>query len=178
MGQPDSSPLVVIADAGPLIHLNEIGQLPLLSLFGTVFIPDAVWLEAVTNGTVLGKDIEQLASCRRQTLNATDVVQFVAENHLEYLQSGERECLCLCVRSAVPLLLTDDLAVRDAAKRLNLTPVGSLGLVVRAYRFGLLTLAQAEDCLRDLQSVSSLYVVPAIVELAIEQLHLPMNPEN
>jgi predicted nucleic acid-binding protein len=178
MGKPDSSPLVVVADAGPLIHLNEIGQLQLLSIFGSVFIPDAVWIESVINGTVRKEDIEQLVSCRRHTLNVTDVVQFVAQNRLEHLQSGECECLCLCVRSAVPLLLTDDLAVRDAAKRLDLMPVGSLGLVVRAYRIGLLTLAAAEHCLRDLQSVSSLYVVPAIVELAIEQLHLPTNPEN
>jgi predicted nucleic acid-binding protein len=70
----------------------------------------------------------------------------------------------------VTVLLTDDLAVREAAKRLRLTPVGSLGVIVRAYRVGQLSLADAERHLTDLYAVSSLFVTQAIVELAIEQL--------
>ena len=34
---------VVVTDAGPLIHLNEIGCLSLLRIFETVHVPDAVW---------------------------------------------------------------------------------------------------------------------------------------
>ena len=67
-------------------------------------------------------------------------------------------------------LLTDDLAVREAAKSLNLTPVGSLGIVVRAYHLGNISLAEAEYCLNALYDVSSLFVTRAIVGLAIEQL--------
>ncbi len=71
----------------------------------------------------------------------------------------------------VPILLTDDLAVRDAAKRLGLTPVGSLGVIVRAYRLGHIILTQAEHRIAALYDASSLFVTRAIVELAIEQLH-------
>ena len=43
------------------------------------------------------------------------------ENDLEKLQAGECECLCLCKNLKVVTLLTDDLAARDAAKRLGIT---------------------------------------------------------
>jgi predicted nucleic acid-binding protein len=87
------------------------------------------------------------------------------------LHDGERECLYLCQQIGVPTLLTDDLAVREAAKRLNLTPVGSLGIVVRACRLGYTSLAAAERHIIDLYEVSSLFITRATVELAIEHLH-------
>lgn len=67
-------------------------------------------------------------------------------------------------------LLTDDLAVRDASKRLHLLPVGSLGIVVRAFERGGLSLQDAERRILALYDVSSLFVTRDIAELAIEQL--------
>jgi predicted nucleic acid-binding protein len=68
------------------------------------------------------------------------------------------------------VLLTDDLAVRRAAKALSLTPVGSLGVIAKAYRIGRISLAAAERHLRELYTVSSLFVTQTIVDLAIERL--------
>ena len=36
---------LVIADAGPLIHLDELASFDILADFGTVIVPDAVWRE-------------------------------------------------------------------------------------------------------------------------------------
>jgi len=66
--------------------------------------------------------------------------------------------------------LTDDLAALDAAKRLGITPVGSLGVIVRAYRDGRISLEEAERCILALDSISTLFVTKAIVELAIGEL--------
>lgn len=60
---------------------------------------------------------------------------------------------------------------RRAAKRLKLPPVGSLGIVVKAYRLRYIPLSEAERRIADLYDVNSLFVTRAIVELAIEQLH-------
>ena len=57
-----------------------------------------------------------------------------------------------------------------AAKLLGLTPVGSLGIVARAHRMGRISRDAAERYLRDLHTVSSLFVTPTIVDLAIERL--------
>lgn len=159
-----------VADAGPLIHLTEVGCLSLLRIFACLAIPDAVWAEAVTQGSVPHTDVLALGIVQRHALSLSAVKQFIEQHDLARLQAGEQECLFLCRRLGVTVLLTDDLAVREAAKRLGLTPVGSLGVIVRAHRVGQLSLVDAERHLSDLYAVSSLFVAPAIVELAIEQL--------
>jgi len=162
---------LAVADAGPLIHLNEIGCLSLLRIFETLHIPDAVWSETVGRGHVLQDDVQGLSIVQRHTLPPLEIAQFIQDNGLIALHEGERECLFLCQHIGVAILLTDDLAVREAAKQLNLTPVGSLGVVVRAYRLGRISLADAEHHISDLYDISSLFVTRALVELAIAQLH-------
>jgi len=122
-----------VADAGPLIHLTEIGYLPLMSVFEALHIPDAVWQETVSQGLVSPGDIFGLHTVHLHSVAQPEVTRFVQKIGLESLNDGERECLYLCQQIGVSTLLTDDLAVREAAKSLNLTPVGSLGIVVRAY---------------------------------------------
>ena len=161
---------VVVTDAGPLIHLTEVGCLLFLHIFQVVHIPGAVWSETVGQNRVSQNDVLALGNVQQHILSESEVVQFVQENHLENLHNGERECLYLCQQMGVSILLTDDLAVREAAKRLNLTPVGSLGIVVRACRLGHISSTDAERYLADLYDVSSLFVTRAIVELSIEQL--------
>ena len=62
------------------------------------------------------------------------------------------------------------MAVRDAARRLHIVPVGSLGIVISAFKGEEITLQEAELYIAELHDVSSLFVARAIAELAIEQL--------
>jgi len=103
-----------------------------------------------------------LVHVQRSSPSPSEIDRFIQDNRLEDLQAGECECLYLCQQIQIPLILTDDLAVRDAAKQLQLTPVGSLGIAVRAYRQGLITLAEAEYAITQLYDVSSLFVTRAI----------------
>jgi len=164
-----------IADAGPLIHLAEIGCLPLLRLFDIIHIPDAVWSESVWSESVRSDRIREgdllaFGAIRRYTLISADVTRFAAENNLTHLQAGESEALYLSRQIDVDTLLTDDLAVRNDARRLGVIPVGSLGVIVGAYHEGYVTLTEAEQYLEALYSVSSLFVTRTIVEIAIERL--------
>ena len=159
-----------ITDTGPLIHLTEIGCLPLLRIFQVSHMPDAVWQETVGQDRVPGTSILQLENLNQHTLPNTSVARFVQENDLSELHSGEQESLYLCREMGIPLLLTDDLAAREAAKRLGITPIGSLGIIVKAYHLGQIALEEAERYIAALYDVSSLYVTRTIVELAIEQL--------
>jgi predicted nucleic acid-binding protein len=166
-----ASGIAVVSDAGPLIHLAEIECLSLLSLFERLHIPGAVWRETVGQARVSGSDILEVGNVQQHTLSVIAVDRFVAQHRLEKLHSGERECLYLCRQIGVSVLLTDDLAVRESAQRLGLTPVGSLGVVVRAYHIGRLSLSSAEQHIIALYETSSLFVTRTIVDLAIEQLH-------
>jgi predicted nucleic acid-binding protein len=158
--------LAAVADTGPLIHLAEIGCLPLLTIFDELHIPEGVWLEA-DRPPAIRKD---LAFARRHVLARDEIRSFTLGHDLQRLQAGERESLLLCSKLTIPLLLTDDLAVRRAAKALGLIPVGSLGIIARACSMGRITRDIAEHHLRELYTVSSLFVTQAIVDLAIERL--------
>ena len=115
-------------------------------------------------------DLAGLSNVHQHTLPPADVAQFVQERSLEALQAGDTECLYLCQHLSISTLLTDDLSVREAARRLSLTPVGSLGVVVRAYHQRDITLDDAERYIMSLYDISSLFVTRALVDVAIEQL--------
>jgi predicted nucleic acid-binding protein len=159
-----------VADAGPLIHLAEIGCLPFLRIFDIVHVPDAVWYESVAPRRVGEGDLNGLGNVRRHTLPREEVKRVTQELGLQTLQAGELESVTLCRQIGVPLLLTDDLAVREAAKRCGLRPVGSLGIVVRAYRLGRTSRSDAEASILALYHVSSLFVTRALADLAIAEL--------
>ena len=61
---PGSRP-VVVADAGPLIHLDELGSLDVLADFSAVHVPKLVWQEVLrhrpklTPETVPGLRVEE-----------------------------------------------------------------------------------------------------------------------
>jgi hypothetical protein len=51
MANEASSNQLVICDAGPIIHLDEVNCLFLLNDFTRVLIPDAVWNEVKSHST-------------------------------------------------------------------------------------------------------------------------------
>lgn len=162
--------LKAAVDAGPLIHLAEIDCLRFLNSFDVLHVPDAVWLETVAQGRISQTDLSNLKNIQRHSLAESEIEQFVKENSLSELHAGEQECLFVCLSKGISMLLTDDMAVRDAARHLHIVPVGSLGIVVSAFKREEITLQEAEGYITDLYDVSSLFVTRAIAELAIEQL--------
>ena len=110
-----------VADSGPLIHLAEIGCLRFLRVFDSIAIPDAVWRETVEQNRLSQHEISSASNIQRHSTSYSEVAQFTKDNNLSDLHTGEQECLYLCRKKNIPVLLTDDMAVRDASKRLNKT---------------------------------------------------------
>lgn len=162
--------LKAAVDAGPLIHLAEIGCLKFLSRFDELHIPEAVWLETVAQGRIAQTDLSILKNIQRHSANPLEIDKFVKENNLSRVHSGEQECLFVCLSKSICTILTDDMAVRAAAKKLGIVPVGSLGVIISAFKGKEITLQEAEQFITDLHDISSLFVTRAIVELAIEKL--------
>ena len=167
--------LAAVTDAGPLIHLTEIGCLSILSIFETLHVPEAVWAETVDCGRIPAEDLLKSSKIERHNIPRNDIARFIEKNNMNDLHSGECECLYLARQIDVPLLLTDDLAVREAAKRIKLVPVGSLGIVARAYHMGTISMTDAQHYILNLYEVSSLFVTKVIVEMAIDRLRNPAS---
>lgn len=150
--------IIAVADAGPIIHLDEIDALGLLSAIDRVLIPQTVYDELAA-GTVP----PALCDVEYELVEADPTGLSVD------LDPGETAALAVASeRSAV--VLTDDLAAKNAAAELNVEVHGSIGVIVLAYTRGELSKAEAVDRMRALQAETSLFVTDAVVERGIALL--------
>lgn len=84
---------IVIADAGSLIHLDELNSLNLLADFGKVIIPETVWHEVQLHRPYALRHTE-FAFIRQQASHFSSQVD--ALTPLYNLHAGEQEALHLC----------------------------------------------------------------------------------
>lgn len=106
---------IVIADAGSIIHLDELNSLDLLVDFDKVIIPETVWNEVEQHRP-------QALACSEVKFIRQCAVHFSAQvdalTPFYTLHAGEQEALHLCFEFTNSLLLTDDTAAaRLAAKK-------------------------------------------------------------
>ncbi len=146
---------VVVADAGPIIHLDELGCLDLLADFGSVIVPETVWLE-VQRHRPLALESAGTLFVRQSARQSSPLVK--ALTPIYTLHAGEQEALHLCVELGDCLLLTDDTAARLAAKSLGVPAHGTLGLIVRAIRKQFRSKSEVLALLRDIPTRTTLHI--------------------
>lgn len=156
---------LVIADAGPLIHLDELACLDLLADFPSVLIPDAVWreVEAHRPFALAGKPFVRVEPGPLDPRVAALALTFT-------LHRGEREALSLAARFPEAMVLTDDTAARLAAQTFTRRIHGTLGVLVRAIRHGQRSRDEVLDLLRAVPIKSSLHIRPALLNEVIAQV--------
>jgi len=166
MDKVESVARIVVSDAGPLIHLDEVGCLNLLADFAQVLVPDAVWLEVArhrpsalqcpgiplsqtSHGEVISAELEELA-------------------RLFALHPGEVQALHIAAQRRVEFLLTDDAAARLAARHVGIPVHGTLGILLRAIRRGQRTASEVGIVLRSLPSASSLHLKRSLLDEIVQ----------
>ncbi|WP_224338257.1 nucleic acid-binding protein [Haloprofundus halobius] len=150
--------ILAVADAGPIIHLDEIDALALLSTVDKLLIPQTVYqeLEAGTVPPALESIEYELVETDTTTLDVD-------------LDPGETAALAVASERAA-VLLTDDLAARDTANDHDVEVHGSIGVLVLAYSRGELKKTEAAKLMRALQTETSLFITDAVVERGISLL--------
>lgn len=151
--------VAAVSDAGPLIHLAEIDALDLLSAFEPLLIPTVVYEEIETGGVPDG-----LTDLSYELVDADEKNVESAE-----LDAGERAALAVANERDV-VLLTDDLAARQAASDAGVDVHGSIGIIALAYGRKYLDRDEAASLMRVLQQETSLFVTEAVVERGIRML--------
>lgn len=156
---------VVVADAGPIIHLDELGCLDVLNDFVEVLIPPTIW--------------DEITHHRPAALTSSPVLKLVAvQDHPGELLTnlalrlalhrGELEALQLVVESQAKLFLTDDTAARLAAEQLGCELHGTVGLILRSIRCGRRTQAEAICLLESIPIQSTLHLKPSLLERVLQ----------
>jgi len=151
--------LSAVSDAGPLIHLAEIGSLELFATFDVLLVPETVYGEVEVGGVPDG-----LSDLSYKLVEADE-----SRSGTEELDAGERAAIAVAEERGV-VLLTDDLAAREAASDANVEVHGSIGVIALGYGRGLLDRDEAASRMRALQSETSLFVTEAVVERGIRML--------
>lgn len=145
--------VVVVCDAGPLIHLDDLGCLDLLRGFQMVLVPDAVWSEVSHHRPGL-----TMENWQRVTAPAFSSARLAAIARSLTLHSGEIEALRLAETTGQCWFLSDDTAARLAAKQLGVRVHGTLGLLLRAIRIGQHSREAVVAILKTLPARSTLHI--------------------
>lgn len=155
---------LVISNTSPLLYLHQVGHLDLLSrLYVEVHIPPAV-REELRVGAERGiavPDLNALEWLRVRPLRDMALLPVVID-----LGSGEAEAIALAVAHPGSLLILDDSLGRRIARLNRLTYTGTLGLLVKAKREGLLSsVSSVIEALRR----TTMYLTPTLIERVLQE---------
>ena len=170
------SSLEVVCDAGPLIHLDELGCIGLLADFRAVYVPEQVWQEVEQHRSSAlwspGVQLQRTAGELSENASFQALVRALA------LDLGEQAALSLMMSHPDAILLTDDAAARLSAEALGYRVHGSIGILLRAIRRRQRTRNEVVSLLRDLPARSSLHIRLALLEEIIAQVESMNHREN
>jgi predicted nucleic acid-binding protein len=152
-----------VFDTGPIIHLGQVESLKALETIQQVLVPEEVVRELHRN-----PELPPNCSIMALTGRSKDLARIIGDRY--GVGPGESAAIALARQEGVGLVFTDDLEAREAAREVGLEPHGTLALVTRAYREGIVGRAQALDCIERLHSRSSLYLTSDLVAWAKAQI--------
>ncbi len=162
------SPLSIICDAGPLIHLDELNSTSLLNDFLQVMVPDQVWQEVKVHRPSIWKK-PNFNYKKIEVVIASDST-FQALVRMFSLDLGEQAALSLMEQYPQAIFLTDDAAARLAATTLGLRVHGTIGILLRAIRRQQRTRDEVLEILRNLPSNSTLHIKASLIQEIIDRL--------
>ena len=157
--------MIVVSDTTPLIGLASIGRLDLLrELFEEVYIPQAVFDEAVTHGRQESKAKKEVSSAK--WIHIVKVKDRLAVNVLlDEMDLGEVETIVLAGEMNADWVLMDEKKGRRKLSQLNIPKVGTFGILLKAKQLGLIPSLKPE--IEELQR-SSFSISPSIVDTILE----------
>ena len=159
-----SSPRVCILDAGPLIHLDQLGGLALLCEMGKLFCPSVVAAEAEYHRPgVIGR------CAGIHVVDAPSVPQDLKASVVN-LHACELAALAWAEKFGADVFVCDDAAARSAADTMGLKVSGTLGVIQHAAETGTISLEEARRILTAIPVKSTLHVKRRLLDAVIASL--------
>ena len=155
----------IVANSSILIALSAIGQLELLlhRFPQGVLVPQAVWREVVVTGQGQPGATE-VTSTSWITVHTVEDQGLVSLLRME-LDEGEAEAIALCRDQQAEMILLDEKDARRVARRMGLTVLGTIGILIWAKQTGLM--ATLQDQLDALQTQGKFRLSQFVYEEAL-----------
>ena len=130
--------MIVVSNTTPLIGLASIQRFDLLRrLFKKIYIPQAVYKEAVIAGhDIGGAKREVMGASWIETVSVKDYL--AVKVLLDELDLGEAEAIVLSMELHADWVLMDERKGRRKLSELNLNKIGTVGILLKAKEIGLL----------------------------------------
>lgn len=156
--------LKVIVNSTPIIALCGIGKLDILrELYREITIPAAVYREVTA--------VEDSACMQIKNTSGWIHIESIRDStekkmYKAKLHAGEVEVMILAQEQKADLVIIDDNAAKKTAKYLGLTVTGTLGVLLKAKRQGLV---QRVDALLAEMRRNGFYIDSRLETLVLEQ---------
>ena len=147
---------LVVCDAGPLIHLDELGCIDLLSDMAPVIAPEIVFKETRYHRPRLQLNV--IAGLTMSPITDSHSAQLAVLVDTFNLDAGETAALTLAEHHTLHMFLTDDAAARLAAESLGFRVHGTIGIIIRSIRRHLRSRQEALDILMNIRERSTLHI--------------------
>ena len=129
---------MIVSNTTPISNLLHIDKISLLAeLFGAVYIPEAVANEV----NVIFSSSSKWQKCleEKQVIVQPISNTILAKQMVPLLHQGEAEAICLGLEKKAKLCLIDDKDGRIIAQSNNLPITGTLGILLKAKKTGLIS---------------------------------------
>ena len=155
--------------------LGKLNRLGLLAdLYDEVQIPRAVYDEVVIQGLARGAPdaLTIRLFWKQKDWPIIDVPAKILSMYIPsvMLDPGEVEVLALAQTLPNPLVLLDDEAAREEARRLNLLVRGTLGILVQSYHKGHLSYAEIELLLQEITARRDIWISAKLCQQVLAAL--------
>lgn len=158
----------VICDTGPILHLDELGSLDVLSDFQHVIVTESIASEIIRHRP----NALQHPGISFQHVSVPPIsdLEFLTLCRIFALHSGEIEALALMESFSDAIFLTDDSAARLVGKKMGYKVHGTLGILLRSIRRQLKTPQDVIMILKMLPQKSTLHIKASLVQDIIRQI--------
>ncbi len=162
--------MIVVSNTTPLIGLASIGRFGLLQkLFQEIYIPQAVYDEAVVAGRTEGGAKREVRNAGWITVKAVKD-RLAVDVLLDDLDLGEAETIVLAREIKADWVLMDEKKGRRKLEQLGLKKIGTIGILLKAKEMGYIEALRPElERLRERGFSISQMVIDAVLEQANEQ---------
>lgn len=160
-----------VYDAGPLIHLQEIGQINILEM-----LENNLSTEDVQSEIKLHLKTEDLSKVTRLIKNIKFSLTYEVEilSKIFLLGKGEQSAILLAkeMSSNFPdvFFVSDDAAARMASENLHIQSIGTIGLIIKAGTINHLDRKEVINILTRIPQTTSLHIRPNLLAEIIQKV--------
>ena len=162
----------MIINASPLIILGKLNKISILKkIYSSIEITNGVYQEVVVNGIkkksrdafivkehISNKDIKVVGLNQKFTDKA-EKIQFIYN-----IDIGEAETIALALQSNKKDIVIDEISAREAAKAFGIKPIGTLRILLIAYKNGFINEAEVKETINEMENSKYRFSPSVLIE--------------